>query len=240
MLIGIIAIAGLGALLWGCGGENPSVDNRRRPEREDGGMPQQGRDAITRDAIAADSVSDPVLQAQQSLGNDFNILIHGRRNDRVGCATLSVHAPAWSRMDDHRARLDQQIRWASFPLSSGSSREARLRSGDYRLEEMTGDYQSYATLGLRYFLRAIYDSQNGHLSISLQNVDLQTQNPSGVFLSPLYEGMTSCRANADFFNEFFIAYPSREVDIPLNTSDRQANLCEACRGGIDRISFEIH
>ncbi len=229
MLLGIIAIAGLGALLWGCGDENPSVDSRRRPEHEDGGMPQIGRDVMV----------DPVSQAQQSLGNDFRILIHGRKNGREGCATLQAHAPMWSRLDDHQSRFDQQIRWVSFPPSSGSSREVTLRTGDYRLEQITSDYGAYPQLGLRYFLRATYNSQTNHLLISLQNVDLQTHNASGIFLSPLYDGMSSCRANADFTNEFFVANPSREVGISLSASPREANLCEPCVNGIDRISFEI-
>ncbi|GEM_PF-4948380 len=221
MLLGIIAIAGLGALLWGCGNESPSVNSRRRQEHEDGGMP------------------DAVSQARMRLDEDFNILIRGRKNGREGCATLQVHSPMWQMWANHQASLEQQIRWASFPPSSELSREIRLRSGDYRLEQITDDYASYSQLGLRYFLRASYNPQNNHLFISLQNVDLQTQNPSGIFLSPLYEGMNSCRANSNFSNEFFVANSSREVEISLSDSPRQVILCMPCAEGTERISFEI-
>ncbi len=239
MLLGIIAMVGLGALVLGCADEDSPADSRRRPEHEDGGMPSQGRDVtISQESSASSNV---LFQANALFGNGFELLIQGRKNGREGCTTLQVRTPLWQAINGHQARFEQQVRWASYPASSASSREVRLRSGDYRLEEITQDYGAYPQLGLRYYLTGTYDSLTHHLLLSLRNVDLQSQRPSAMFASPLYESMPGirCRANPDFSNEFFVLHPSGELAISLDSSSRQAVLCEPCTNGVERISFEI-
>lgn len=244
MWLGLVAVVGFGALVLGCGGEDNAQDDRRMLDHPEGGMPSGGRDAGA-NALDVGIMSEPVSEARRLFGNSFSLNVYGSKNGTSGCATLQVVSPAWTSLDGQRARFEQQIRWASPPPGATIDRNIRLRSGDYRVEQITGDYPAYAQLGLSYFLRGTFDLQSRALQISLRNEDMSTHHASNIFLSPLYErwmngsAAVNCHANLDFSNEFFVANISRELSFGPGNRPLRAVLCEPCEGGVSQIRMEI-
>ena len=196
------------------GGEEPPPSRREKPEHPDEGAPdfEDAGDVTT--GLSVEQAQE-VEAAQNEFGTNLDLFVHATKEGQDGCGTIRLENILFEPETEGRnLTLSAQARWASFPPSflndSPVSLDVAYRSGDFPISLVTEEYPEYGTLGLKYLVTGTYDLDEHQLRILLQNIDTESGETTGIFLTPVYTSSDgdTCRAREDMGNEFFVATPA--------------------------------
>lgn len=247
-MIALIALVGLVALAASCSGEagSPPPPGRKRPEHPDGGTPPFDDDEDG--GTGEDTVA---RQAEEAVGSSFDLYVHASKEGRDGCGTVRVEALNFTSTGDGRtAAVTGTARWFSppptFPKEGQVPSGIAYRSGDFPISWVTEEYPEYGSLGLKYLVTGSYDVGTARLALTLANINAKSGDPSDLFLAAVYDpwqdeegAEQTCRADGEIGNEFFIAIPAAEAEIPITASGGEGTVCEPCKPPVDSVSLEI-